>query len=515
MLNSKLQEHLKSFPADFEILVDGHTDFAMQVSYFIKGETVSGRIILIADGKSDAGVCELQDSNNAFKEKNNIESVENKTCVLTGSKQNTSLTTEPDFAFLETATRNQKGNFYRQYADIMDADLKTLTKKSFMAKWRCESNTYYRCKERIGKFLLEKDKFDNSKSNQAGTTNNAVNVKQSQDKEQAKKTSGHNHYSEEEKISIVKEVLSIPNRAHKDVIRIAEKYGLHKRSLYGYMDKYAIKAGIPYIKNSYKHSNKYVNQGKKEILTGGDNKKNESKAGSENKKKLPSPATAVSDEDRLKIAADIRLGLFGRQILKKYHINIKAYSEIKKSVEAEKKKADISEDDPKDVKKRLKYGRSLDNDSSSLVPAVDNSGLDDKVVKTDIKTTSVSSFKAHRDYLKQNRENIIADVAAGMGVNECVKKWGISPASYWQYKRNDNRKKLGTDIKDSGRPMTEEERQAWLNEINNKEESARRQTGDFNLATAGNNKKDYPINKGAMTEEERDRFTRDLISRGF
>ena len=406
MLNSKLQEYLKSFPSDFEILVDGNIDFAMQVSYFIKGGTVSGRI-LIVDGKLDAS-----------GQGKDIESAENKTCVQSGRKQDTSLTTEPDFTFLETATRNQKGDFYRKYADIMDVDLKTLTKKSFMAKWRCESNTYYRCKERIGRFLSEKNKLDNSKSNQVGTTNNAV--KQHLGKEPAKKPSGRNSYSTEEKINIVKEVLSIPNRTHKDVIRIAGKYGLHKRSLYGYMNKYAEETGLSYIRNNLRHLKNDINQGKKEILAG-------------DKKKLSSPATIVSESDKFKIAEDIKLGLFCAQILKKYHINIKAYSKIKKSVEAEKKKPDTGEDAPKDIKKRLKYGRSLNNDSSSLAPAVDNSGSDDKVAKKDDKPdTPKAAINTYK------------------------------PVSIPQ-----------------------------------------------------KNKKDYSIDRGAMTEEERDRFTRDLISRGF
>ena len=42
--------------------------------------------------------------------------------------------------------------------------------------------------------------------------------------------------------------------------------------------------------------------------------------------------TSVSEEDKLKIAEDIKLGLLSSRILKKYHINIHAYSEIKKSL---------------------------------------------------------------------------------------------------------------------------------------------------------------------------------------
>ena len=40
----------------------------------------------------------------------------------------------------------------------------------------------------------------------------------------------------------------------------------------------------------------------------------------------------VSEEDKLNIAEDIKLGLLSSRILKKYHINIHAYSEIKKSL---------------------------------------------------------------------------------------------------------------------------------------------------------------------------------------
>ena len=42
--------------------------------------------------------------------------------------------------------------------------------------------------------------------------------------------------------------------------------------------------------------------------------------------------TSVSEEDKLKIAEDIKLRLSPSQILKKYHINIHAYSGIKKSL---------------------------------------------------------------------------------------------------------------------------------------------------------------------------------------
>lgn len=86
--------------------------------------------------------------------------------------------------------------------------------------------------------------------------------------------------------------------------------------------------------------------------------------------------------------------------------------------------------------------------------------------ETNIKNkSSENNLKEHRAFLKQNRERIIADIAEGMSANECFKKWGISRFSYGQYKRGKNIK-LGGDIKDSGRPMTQEERQAWLDEMN-------------------------------------------------
>ena len=312
MLNSKLQEYLRTFPPEFEILIDGNIDFAMQVSYFIKGGTVSGRI-LITDGKSDIHKSDLR-NNELQKKKDNSNNKQHIDVTADGERYIGLIATEPNFDFLETASRNQKGNFYRKYADIMDVDLKTLTKKAFMAKWHCESNTYYRCKERIDKFLLEKDKT----------------VQDGQD------------------------------------------------------------GGVKHRRGFF-----------------------------------PTP---VSEEDKVKITDDIRLGLFFRQILKKYHINFKAYSEIKKSVETEKKKPDADEDDSKDIKKRLKYGKSFDNDLSN--PTSDNSGLHDKKDDNqDIPKTAMDTYKS--------------------------------------------------------------------------------------VSIPQKNKKDCPVDKGAMTEEERDRFMRDLISRGF
>lgn len=91
-----------------------------------------------------------------------------------------------------------------------------------------------------------------------------------------------------------------------------------------------------------------------------------------------------------------------------------------------------------------------------------------------------SELKKHRDYLKQNRENIIADIKAGMSADECVNKWGISKSSYGQYKSG-NERRLGKDLKDLGHPMEPEERRVWLKNIIHREEEVFRLTGEFNF----------------------------------
>lgn len=97
-----------------------------------------------------------------------------------------------------------------------------------------------------------------------------------------------------------------------------------------------------------------------------------------------------------------------------------------------------------------------------------------------------SELKKHRDFLKQNREKIIADIKAGMSADECVKKWGISKGSYGQYKSG-NERRLGKDFKDSdsGRPMEPEERRIWIKEIIYREEEIFRRTGEFNFIVNG------------------------------
>ncbi|MDA8298726.1 MAG: hypothetical protein M0Z57_01805 [Deltaproteobacteria bacterium] len=90
--------------------------------------------------------------------------------------------------------------------------------------------------------------------------------------------------------------------------------------------------------------------------------------------------TSVSEEDKLNIAEDIKLGLLSSQILKKYHINIHAYSEIKKSIKMEKQKSATDEDDIESVKKRLDYGQSFDGDYSEVsVSKVDINKVQEKI----------------------------------------------------------------------------------------------------------------------------------------
>ncbi len=90
--------------------------------------------------------------------------------------------------------------------------------------------------------------------------------------------------------------------------------------------------------------------------------------GSSKHRKVGFNPTSVSEEDKLNIVKDIKLGLFSSQILKKYHINIHAYAEIKKSIKMEKQKssADTGEDDIESIKKRLDYGKHLDGDFGPL-----------------------------------------------------------------------------------------------------------------------------------------------------
>ena len=90
--------------------------------------------------------------------------------------------------------------------------------------------------------------------------------------------------------------------------------------------------------------------------------------GSSKHRKVGFNPTSVSEEDKLNIAEDIKLGLLSSQILKKYHINIHAYAEIKKSIKMEKQKpsADTGENDIESVKKRLDYGKHFDGDFGPL-----------------------------------------------------------------------------------------------------------------------------------------------------
>ena len=131
--------------------------------------------------------------------------------------------------------------------------------------------------------------------------------------------------------------------------------------------------------------------------------------------------TPVSEEDKVKIIDDIRLGLFSRQILKKYHINFKAYSEIKKSVEAEKNKAAGDEDDIKSVKKRLNYGRSINNGSDKVPVAGMLKGVSGgsvisaaKAVAVDINKIQESTAKEESLKIRPAARPIIRDWQANM-----------------------------------------------------------------------------------------------------
>ena len=411
MLNSKLQEYLKSFPPEFEILVNGNIDFAMQVSYFIKGGTVSGRI-LITDGKSDIHECDLK-NNELPEKKDNSNDKQHIGVTADGERYIGLIAAEPDFAFLETATRKQKGDFYRQYADIMDVDLKTLTKKSFMSKWRCESNTYYRCKERIGKFLLEKDKRECDRKNKDKTTDdntsgfllsglqkskNDILSKLDKGDSESRKMRTYKIYRPGEEENIIKDI-----KIGLSFQEINKKYGISRNTFY--RKKNGLKASIAANKP-------WKNENEKPAV-----KTQTAQDGRVKHEKGFSSPTPLSDENKSKIMQDIKLGLFCSQILKKYHINIKAYSEIKKSAEAEKNKAAGDEDDIKSVKKRLNYGRSINNGSDIIPTAGMLKGVSGSSVIPAAKTVAVDINKIQESTAKE--ESLKIRPAA----RPCIRNW--------------------------------------------------------------------------------------------
>ena len=103
-------------------------------------------------------------------------------------------------------------------------------------------------------------------------------------------------------------------------------------------------------------------------------------SGSGKHRKVGFNPTLVSEEDKLNIAKDIKLGLFASQILKKYHINIHAYAEIKKSIKMEKQKSSADEDDIESVKKRLNYRKRVGGDYSEVsVSKVDINKVQEKI----------------------------------------------------------------------------------------------------------------------------------------
>ncbi len=85
------------------------------------------------------------------------------------------------------------------------------------------------------------------------------------------------------------------------------------------------------------------------------------------KQKSAAEGVKIDDETQEKIKADVKLGLFTPQILKKYHINVPTLAAIKKSIKAENSALGDTgpEDDLKALKKRLDYGRSINNGSDS------------------------------------------------------------------------------------------------------------------------------------------------------
>ena len=102
--------------------------------------------------------------------------------------------------------------------------------------------------------------------------------------------------------------------------------------------------------------------------------------GSSKHRKVGFNPTSVSEEDKLNIVEDIKLGLLSSQILEKYHINIHAYAEIKKFIKMEKQKSEAGGDSLEAVKKRLNYGRrSAGGYSEVSVSKVDINNVQEKM----------------------------------------------------------------------------------------------------------------------------------------
>jgi transposase len=161
------------------------------------------------------------------------------------------------------------------------------------------------------------------------------------------------------------------------------------------------------ISEKYNISLQTYNRRKKEYkaqpASGQDNKS------SDKHRKVSFNPAQISEDDRIKITEDIKLGLYSRQILKKYHINIPALAVIKKSIKEENgtMATTDSEDDPEVIKKRQVYGRSINNgfdkipalgmlkagSSSSVIPVAPTVTVDINKTQETIAKETLNKFK--------------------------------------------------------------------------------------------------------------------------
>jgi hypothetical protein len=122
-----------------------------------------------------------------------------------------------------------------------------------------------------------------------------------------------------------------------------------------------------------------------------------------------------------------------------------------------------------------------DEKLKSIGNAGDKSQDDKKLKSTTTKTANTikpadnhKTAEARRNpgKFKDKREEIIFDIKSGLGLAECQKRYGMSKNTYFNYKKialesqsnskKPNRPNRSKNLGASGKPMTPEERVAWL-----------------------------------------------------
>ncbi len=93
------------------------------------------------------------------------------------------------------------------------------------------------------------------------------------------------------------------------------------------------------------------------------------------------------------------------------------------------------------------------------------------MVKT--KSERMSAYR-RQQYVKKNREFIIADINTGLPDNQIMEKYGLTKKSLGAFKAFKSKNELG-----SFTPMSEECRQEWLRQMAEREDRVFNKTGDY------------------------------------